>query len=124
MRNIGIPHHIPTLRPPKRRRIPVWGRNSTLEQLSLLGAVSLPINEAVAGELERAIDVVAGGVLGQIGGARREVGRTRLRGLRREEVVGAEVEGIREFVRGKTGKGGNRGGRGGGGGGGVTAVGA
>lgn len=50
----------------------------------------LAVDEAMAGEFEGALRVVAGGVFREVGVAGREVGRTRRRG-EREGVVGGEV---------------------------------
>lgn len=90
MRDIREPHHVPTVRPPERRRIAVGRRNPAPELFILLGAVPLAVDEAVAGELEGLLRVVAGGVLREVGVAGREVGRTRGRG-EWEGVVGGEV---------------------------------
>lgn len=65
-------------------------RNPAPELFSLVGAVPLAVDEAMAGEFEGALRVVAGGVFREVGVAGREVGRTRRRG-EREGVVGGEV---------------------------------
>ena len=100
MRNIVVPRQAPALRPPERDLVPHWRRNTAPELLLRRRTLPFPVDVPVAAEHQRPLDVLAGGVLRQVGRARREVGVTRRRGgagtggggVQLGAVVGEEVK--------------------------------
>jgi hypothetical protein len=116
VRHVGEPGDVAAGRPRERVAVALGRRDEAPEALAGRGAVALPVDEAVAGEPQGTLHVLAGRVLGVLGGACFVVAMAeralRLHPLRR--VVRGEVERSRGGRRG----GGRRGGGGAGDGGG------
>uniref|UniRef100_A0A6N2MUY0 Uncharacterized protein n=1 Tax=Salix viminalis TaxID=40686 RepID=A0A6N2MUY0_SALVM len=73
MWHISIPCEFSTLRPPEWRLIPIRRRHTTLQNLMAFGAVPLPVYKSIPIEFQRALSILARGVLTVFRVAWREV---------------------------------------------------